>query len=401
MRRLLAAVIVGTALGAVIAGQGPAVGLRAGDDFCGDVSPEGNCGDALANDAVFGLRALDPFSFEFLSDTGGFVEANISAAGVDLFVRPHPPFAVQYRICSVEVAGSRSCDTATVWLTVDPSGGLPSLGPWVSVTPTRDAPILLDQATLSGDVYVFIDDGLPPDAVRSVRFLVDGAQVQVERFVPYDLAGGTAVANPFDTTRLPDGPHTLTAEFTFAPSVGGHVERMDTAMTVDNSRTDHGFVLGLSGSPDRTSAKFLDGASVGDEVIVFLGRLPLIPNGGPVPAPGDGIDDVRFLLDGVLVQTERFAPYDMGGGTVDEARPFDLSALVPGSTHQLEARVRRSDGSRVPVTATFEKDSIGFTLTTVDSGGVGSPQYSSARRTVSPVLPGVGLLVAGRRSCVT
>ena len=78
MRRLLAAVIVGTALGAVIAGQGPAVGLRAGDDFCGDVSPAGNsCGDALANDAVFGLRALDPFSFEFLSDTGGCVEANI------------------------------------------------------------------------------------------------------------------------------------------------------------------------------------------------------------------------------------------------------------------------------------------------------------------------------------
>ena len=177
-----------------------------------------------------------------------------------------------------------------------------------------------------------------------------------------------AVANPFDTTRFPDGPHTLTAEFTFAPSVGGHVERMDTAMTIDNSRTDHGFVLGLSGSPDRTSAEFLDGASVGDEVFVFLGRLPLISDGGPVPAPGDGIDNVRFLLDGVLVQTERFAPYDLGGGTVDEARPFDLSALVPGSTHQLEARVRRSDGSSVPVMATFERQPLGFTLTTVDSG---------------------------------
>ena len=82
MRRLLAAVILGlVALGGVTTGQGPAVGLQAGDDFCGDVSPEGNvCGDALTNDAVFGLRALDPFSFEFLSDTGGFVEATISAA---------------------------------------------------------------------------------------------------------------------------------------------------------------------------------------------------------------------------------------------------------------------------------------------------------------------------------
>ena len=70
MRRLLAAVVVVVSAMGLAAGQGPAVGLRAGDDFCGDVSPDGNvCGDALANDAVFGLRALDPFSFEFLSDT--------------------------------------------------------------------------------------------------------------------------------------------------------------------------------------------------------------------------------------------------------------------------------------------------------------------------------------------
>ena len=224
---------------------------------------------------------------------------------------------------------------------------------------------------LNGDTYAFITAGLPAGALSSLRFLIDGVPVGVERFAPYDVAGGsTTMANPFDARRLPDGLHTLTSEFAFAPAAGGYVERMDTAMTIDNSRTDHGFVLGLSGSPDRTSAEFLDGASVGDEVFVFLGRLPLIPDGGPVPAPGDGIDDVRFLLDGVLVQTERVAPYDLGGGTVDEARPFDLSTLATGP-HQLEARVRRSDGSSVLVTADFDKLSAGFTLTTVDARQVG------------------------------
>ena len=374
VRRTVAAVAVCLwsvlGLGGVTAGQGPTLGLNAGDDFIGDVSSPGLTFDPLANDAVFGTRAFDPFSFELLSTAGGFVEVTtVSSAGVEVLVRPHPAGAAQYRICLVDVAGDRPCDTATIWLT---DGPLPAIGPWASERPTRDGPVFLGPTfapPLNGDVYAFITDGLPAGALSSLRFLVDGVPVGVERFAPYDVAGGsTTTANPFDARRLPDGLHTLTSEFAFAPAGGGYVERVDTPLRVENRRTENGYVLGVSGSPGRRPARFLDGAFVDDEMFAFLGRLPLVPNQGPVPAPADDITSVEFRLNGVLVQTERVAPYDMGGGTTAEARPFDLSGLAAGS-HQVEALVRRGDGSTVPVMATFDKPPSGFTLTTVDSSG--------------------------------
>ena len=383
VRRTAAAVAVclGSVLGlgGVMAGQGPTLGLNAGDDFIGDVSSPGLTFDPLANDAVFGTRAFDPFSFELLSTAGGFVEVtSVSSAGVEVLVRPHPAGAARYRVCLVDVGGHRPCDTATIWLT---DGPLSAIGPWDSERPTRQSPVFLGPPfapPLNGDLYTFITDGLPPDALTSLRFLVDGVPVGVERFAPYDVAGGSATtANPFDARRLPDGLHTLTSEFAFAPSAGGYVERVDTPLRIENRRTENGYVLGVSGSPTRRPGRFLDGAFVGDEVVVFLGRLPLVPNQGPVPAPADDITDVTFLLNGVSVQTERLAPYDMGGGTTAEARPFDLSGLGAGP-HQVEALVRRGDGSSVPVTATFDQESFGFTLTTVDSAGDVGQQSSIA-----------------------
>ena len=98
---------------------------------------------------------------------------------------------------------------------------------------------------------------LPPAALSSLRFLVDGVPVGVERFAPYDVAGGsTAVANPFDVRPLPDGLHTLTSEFAFAPSAGGYVERVDTPLRIENRRTENGYVLGVSGSPGRRPARY-------------------------------------------------------------------------------------------------------------------------------------------------
>ena len=269
------AVCVGSVLGlgGVTAGQGPTLGLNAGDDFIGDVSPPSVRFDPLANDAVFGTRAFDPFSFELLSTGGGFVEVtSVSSTGVEVLVRPHPACAARYRVCLVEVDGHRPCDTATIWLT---DGPLPSIGPWDSERPSRDNPVFLGPPfapPLNGDLYTFITDGLPPDALTSLRFLVDGVPVGVERFAPYDMAGGsTTTANPFDARRLPDGLHTLTSEFAFAPSAGGYVERVDTPLRIENRRTENGFVLGVSGSPGRLPARFLDGAFVSDEMFAFPG----------------------------------------------------------------------------------------------------------------------------------
>ena len=87
------------------------------------------------------------------------------------------------------------------------------------------------------------------------------------------------------------------------------------------------------------------------------------------PPPGAEPQGPTNLVRRAVAVGARIPPYDMGGGTTAEARPFDLSALAAGS-HQVEALVRRGDGSTVSVTATFDKPPSGFTLTTVDSEGL-------------------------------
>ncbi|UCG11088.1 MAG: hypothetical protein JSU72_11010, partial [Deltaproteobacteria bacterium] len=97
--------------------------------------------------------------------------------------------------------------------TVDPS----PVSPYtllVSLSSTRSAPVPLEGALLSGDIFVFSS---PDTDVDRVKFFLDDptmseSAVQKERSAPYDFAGGTAAsANPFDTTEVQDGLHTITA----------------------------------------------------------------------------------------------------------------------------------------------------------------------------------------------
>ena len=84
----------------------------------------------------------------------------------------------------------------------------------VSTQPTRSAPVALDGATVTGSVYAFT----APDrsGTLKVLFYVDDptrlrAAYHQENTAPYDLAGGTAtVANPYATSQLANGKHTLT-----------------------------------------------------------------------------------------------------------------------------------------------------------------------------------------------
>src|SRR6185503_7249904 len=84
----------------------------------------------------------------------------------------------------------------------------------VSKFPNRSAPVLLHGTTLSGNAYVFIT---PEAGATRVRFYLDnpsrtGTYTWNEASAPWDYAGSTgANANPFDTTSLPNGLHTITA----------------------------------------------------------------------------------------------------------------------------------------------------------------------------------------------
>lgn len=90
-----------------------------------------------------------------------------------------------------------------------------------SNSPNRSAPAQLDGAVVNGNIYAFTTPdttpGPDPD-VDIVWFYLDdptmlGSADQVENNPPYDLAGGSSSRpNPFDTTSLIDGQHSITAK---------------------------------------------------------------------------------------------------------------------------------------------------------------------------------------------
>ncbi len=85
----------------------------------------------------------------------------------------------------------------------------------VSASPDRSLASTLQGSTVSGNIHVFVP--AQPEMNR-VQFYIDNPQTsgtpnQTENVAPYDMAGtsGNDLANPFDTTQLPDGNHTVTA----------------------------------------------------------------------------------------------------------------------------------------------------------------------------------------------
>jgi len=84
----------------------------------------------------------------------------------------------------------------------------------VSTSPDRSSPVQLHAYVASGNIYVYV---WPSTGIQQVKFFVDSASTptQTENSSPYDLKGSppgtTAVANPFATTVLADGSHSITA----------------------------------------------------------------------------------------------------------------------------------------------------------------------------------------------
>lgn len=143
------------------------------------------------------------------------------------------------------LAGLVAGDAITA-IATDPAGNTSEFAANVEVAPLphdllfsrfadRSSPAPLAGRVLSGPIRVFT---APDDGVTRVRYHLDdpaplGTPFRIEGSAPFDFAGGTvAAANPYSTSLLPDGPHTITAVLELT---AGGTFTVDSAFTVANS----------------------------------------------------------------------------------------------------------------------------------------------------------------------
>ena len=110
----------------------------------------------------------------------------------------------------------------------------------LSTAADRSAPDLLLGSTVQGNIYVFT---LPEDNIKKVEFYLDdpgmsGGAIKVEGRAPWDFAGTvTSIprhAEPFDTTTLLNGSHSIQARIT---QLDGAVVEISAHFTVANGNT--------------------------------------------------------------------------------------------------------------------------------------------------------------------
>ena len=132
-------------------------------------------------------------------------------------------------------------DTASVAVTVNEIPDAPEPPPpsspfdlVFSTAKDRSGAEDLQDAVLSGDTFVFTRG---TDGVRQVQFHLDdpeakGAPVQTERVAFYDFAGTAgSIANAWDTSKLADGEHSITARVTAGD---GTVTLITESFLIDN-----------------------------------------------------------------------------------------------------------------------------------------------------------------------
>jgi hypothetical protein len=180
-------------------------------------------------------------------------------------------------------------------------------------------------------MYVFTS----PDTadIDSVAFFVDdpamtGTPFRIEDEAHYDLAGGdTAAADPYNTERLTDGEHTVTALVDLAGTTDDVT--VSAMFTVDNHQ------IVFSTSADRSDPVPLEGAVVAGEVYVFAA-----PERPSVRRVDWYLDDPQMTGD--PYQVELSAPWDFAGETGGLVNPFDTTGL-PDGPHTITALIRRTD----------------------------------------------------------
>jgi hypothetical protein len=218
--------------------------------------------------------------------------------------------------------------------TVDNVTGGSSYNLFVSASPDRSNAVNLGGVTVSGEIYVFTG---PDSGVSSVIFSLDGAVVRTEGLVPFDFAGtGVGVAFPYDTGKLTDGQHEISALINLT---GGGSEVVSSTFTVNNVTGGSSYNLFVSASPDRSNAVNLGGVTVSGEIYVFTG-------------PDSGVSSVIFSLDGAVVRTEGLVPFDFAGTGVGVAFPYDTGQLADGQ-HEISALINLTGGGSELISNVF------------------------------------------------
>src|SRR5690606_13979263 len=116
-----------------------------------------------------------------------------------------------YQVSALDSSANESAPSAEASATRLAS----SYGIMVSANPNRSNAVPLDGETVSANIYAFTAPDSP--GIAQVRFYLDdpsmdGNPTHTENGAPYDFKGGTAgSAEPFNTSSLADGAHTLTA----------------------------------------------------------------------------------------------------------------------------------------------------------------------------------------------
>jgi len=140
--------------------------------------------------------------------------AGTSPASISLTVNPTGLSAGEYT-ATIEASGPTATKAVMqVSLDIIPAAtGDHNL--FVSTAPNRSSAVTLQNATVAGDIYVFVPQ---QTGMSRVDFYINNPQKsgkpnQVENLAPYDMAGTAPddTAYPYNSTVLPDGTHTVTA----------------------------------------------------------------------------------------------------------------------------------------------------------------------------------------------
>ncbi|MGZ8186174.1 MAG: purple acid phosphatase family protein, partial [Methylobacter sp.] len=192
------------------------------------------------NSQTLSLNTSDevPVSFS-LSDNAAWLTTNptpgttpqtvtlaVNAAGLQ-------PGTYTATVTATATGGVYLQDTVIVTLQVLANSSFKLL---LNTFPNRSSPVSLENAAVVNDIYVFTS---PTSGVSKVEFWLDnpshsGAPIKTENNAPHDFAGTASSggdALPYDSTKLTNGLHNITAVITLSPGVQ---EVINASFTVAN-----------------------------------------------------------------------------------------------------------------------------------------------------------------------
>ncbi|NHC14407.1 Kelch repeat-containing protein [Motilibacter deserti] len=244
----------------------------------------------------------------------------------------------------------------------------------------RTAPVALAGAALSGSaVYPFLS---PDTGVTSVSWYLDdpaaaGEPVRVDATSPFDYAPGSVTHSsaPFNTAKIPDGPHTITAKVESAAGV---------KLVAASFTTSNGTNALTWSAPSIAFSADQNGAAVGGEV-QFAAQKPgttatlvsdapwlRVPATVTAPGPVQLVADPAGLTPGHFTATVRAsAPGAFDGVLTVELTVGDTGGCSPVACDLIKIDTPYNLAWRYDGGAMLDRDGLGTGFTTIlkkDSG---------------------------------